>query len=117
MDQSQYQQLLAGLQNIAAEQPIQPVIEEDINDFKKLTQEDLEGMGQFLLAHSGSQILGGVNKYFGITKRAGLSPEAEKEFQEAISEGDIGKVFQKISKYGLKKVSNIYKIKAGNYSE
>ena len=106
MDASQYQQLLQGLQNVAAQEPTQPVLDEDENDFKALTQEDLEGLGQFLLAHSGSQVLGGVNKYLGITKRAGLSPEAQKEFEEAISDGDIGKVFQKITKYGLKRVSN-----------
>ena len=114
MDPSQYNQLLAGLQNVAAQEPTQPVIEEDENDFKALTQEDLEGMGQFLIAHSGSQILGGINKFTGITKKAGLSPEDEAEFSEAIKDGDLGKVFQKITKYGLKRVSTTLEKKGGD---
>jgi len=113
MDPSQYNQLLAGLQNVAAQEPTQPVIEEDEDDFKALTQEDLEGMGQFLIAHSGSQVLGGINKFTGITKKAGLSPEDEAEFAEAIKDGELGKVFQKITKYGLKRVSTTLEKKGG----
>jgi len=113
MDPTQYNQLLAGLQNVAAQEPTQPVIEEDENDFKALTQEDLEGMGQFLIAHSGSQVLGGINKFTGITKKAGLSPEDEAEFAEAIKDGELGKVFQKITKYGLKRVSTTLEKKGG----
>ena len=104
MDPAQYQNLLQGLEQATANELVQPVLEEKEDDFGTLAQENLEGMGTFLLGHSGSQILGGVNKALGITKKAGLSEEAQKEFADAIKEGDFGKVFQKITKFGLKRV-------------